>query len=93
MLSRSECEILFNQNIINSETLENTDDLKGLSDRPLENTTNISNRGMKFINESGLYTLIARSNKPEAKLLKILTILGVTIRYPRNNSININSII
>ena len=34
---------------------------------PLENTTNISNRGMKFINESGLYTLIARSNKPEAR--------------------------
>lgn len=67
MLSRSECEILFNQNIINSETLENTDDLKGTISVPLENTTNISNRGMKFINESGLYTLIARSNKPEAR--------------------------
>lgn len=67
MLSRSECEILFNQNIIDSETLENTDDLKGTISVPLENTTNISNRGMKFINESGLYTLIARSNKPEAR--------------------------
>ena len=67
MLSRSECEILFNQNIINSETIENTDDLKGTEMVPLENTTNISNRGMKFINESGLYTLIARSNKPEAR--------------------------
>ena len=67
ILSRSECEKLFGQNIIDAETIENTDDLKGLSDRPLENTTNISNRGMKFINESGLYTLIARSNKPEAR--------------------------
>ena len=67
MLSRSECEIIFNQNIIDSETLENTDDLKGTISVPLENTTNISNRGMKFINESGLYTLIARSNKPEAR--------------------------
>lgn len=67
ILSRSECEKLFGQNIIETETIENTDDLKGLSDRPLENTANISNRGMKFINESGLYTLIARSNKPEAR--------------------------
>ena len=67
ILSRSECEALFGQNIADAETIENTDDLKGLSDRPLENTTNISNRGMKFINESGLYTLIARSNKPEAR--------------------------
>ena len=67
MLSRSECEMLFNQNIINSETIENTDDLKGTEMVLLENTINISNRGMKFINESGLYTLIARSNKPEAR--------------------------
>ena len=67
MLSRSECEMLFNQNIIDSETVENIDDLKGTEMVPLENTTIISNRGMKFINESGLYTLIARSNKPEAR--------------------------
>ena len=67
MLSRSECEMLFNQNIIDSETIENTDDLKGTEMVLLENTINISNRGMKFINESGLYTLIARSNKPEAR--------------------------
>ena len=67
MLSRSECEILFNQNIIDSKTVENIDDLKGTEMVPLENTTNISNRGMKFINESGLYTLIARSNKTEAR--------------------------
>ena len=67
IFSRSECESLFGQSITDAETLENTDNPKGLSDRPLENTTNISNRGMKFINESGLYTLIARSNKPEAR--------------------------
>ena len=67
MLSRGECEILFGQNITNVETLENIDDLKSNESLLLENTTNISNRGMKFINESGLYTLIARSNKPEAR--------------------------
>ena len=67
IFSRGECESLFGQSITDAETLENTDNPKGLSDRPLENTTNISNRGMKFINESGLYTLIARSNKPEAR--------------------------
>ena len=67
IFSRSECESLFGQSITDAETLENTDNPKGLSDRPLDNSTNISNRGMKFINESGLYTLIARSNKPEAR--------------------------
>ena len=67
IFSRSECESLFGQSITDAETLENTDNPKGLSDRPLNNSTNISNRGMKFINESGLYTLIARSNKPEAR--------------------------
>lgn len=67
MLSRGECEVLFGQNITNVETLENIDDLKSNESLLLENSTNISNRGMKFINESGLYTLIARSNKPEAR--------------------------
>ena len=67
MLSHSECKELFGQNITDSETVENIDDLKSNDSLPLENTTNISNRGMKFINESGLYTLIARSNKPEAR--------------------------
>lgn len=67
MLSRGECEILFKQNIADSETLENTDDLKGTKSVPLNNSIKISNFGMKFINESGLYTLIARSNKPEAR--------------------------
>ena len=67
MLSYDECKQLFGQKSTNNETLENTDNPKGLSDRPLDNSINISNRGMKFINESGLYTLIARSNKPEAR--------------------------
>ena len=57
MLSRGECGVLFGQNITDSETVENIDDLKSNESLPLENTTNISNRGMKFINESGLYTL------------------------------------
>ena len=67
IFSRSECESLFGQSITDAETLENTDNPKGLSDRPLDNSVKISNFGMKFINESGLYTLIARSNKPEAR--------------------------
>ena len=67
MLSRGECEVFFGQNITDSETVENIDDLKSNDSLPLDNSTNISNRGMKFINESGLYTLIARSNKPEAR--------------------------
>ena len=66
-LSRGECETLFGLNTTVDETLESIDDLKGLSDRPLDNSIKISNFGMKFINESGLYTLIARSNKPEAR--------------------------
>lgn len=67
MLSRGECETLFGLNTTVDETLESIDDLKGLSDRPLDNSIKISNFGMKFINESGLYTLIARSNKQEAR--------------------------
>lgn len=69
ILSRSECEVLFGSTLINEsvESIENADDLKVSNSDTLDNSTNISNRGMKFINESGLYTLIARSNKPEAR--------------------------
>ena len=69
ILSRSECEVLFSNTLINEsdESIENADDLKVSKLDTLDNSTNISNRGMKFINESGLYTLIARSNKPEAR--------------------------
>ena len=43
---------IFGQNITDSETVENIDDLKSNDSLPLDNSTNISNRGMKFINEN-----------------------------------------
>ena len=69
ILSRSECEVLFGNapTSESDESIENSDDLKVSNSDTLDNSTSISNRGMKFINESGLYTLIARSNKPEAR--------------------------
>ena len=67
MLSYNECKELFGKNIISDETIENTDDFGGPINEPSENSIKINNNGMKFINESGLYTLIARSNKPEAR--------------------------
>lgn len=61
--------MLFGNTLTNEsdESIENVDDLKVSNLDTLDNSANISNRGMKFINESGLYTLIARSNKPEAR--------------------------
>lgn len=67
ILSYNECKELFGQNIISDETIENTDDFGGLIYWPSENSIKINNNGMKFINESGLYTLIARSDKREAR--------------------------
>lgn len=67
LLSFDECKQIFRQNSTSDEIIENTDDFRGLSDRPRNNPININSQGMKFINESGLYTLIARSNKPEAR--------------------------
>ena len=67
MLSYDECKVLFGQNILVDETLENTDDFRGNDSLPRNNFLKINSNGMKFINESGLYTLIARSNKPEAR--------------------------
>ena len=66
MLSHSECKELFG-NILDSETVENTDNYRGTEMVPRDNIMKINSNGMKFINESGLYTLIARSNKPEAR--------------------------
>ena len=66
MLSHSECKELFG-NTIDPETVENTDNYRGTISVPRDNTMKINSNGMKFINESGLYTLIARSNKPEAR--------------------------
>ena len=67
MLSYDECKVLFGQNILVDETLENTDDFRGNESLPRNNFLKINSNGMKFINESGLYTLIARSNKSEAR--------------------------
>ena len=67
ILSYNECKELFGQNIISDETLENADDFGGPINKPSENSIKINNNGMKFINESGLYTLIARSDKREAR--------------------------
>lgn len=67
MLSYDECKELFGQNITSDETIENTDDFRYNDSLPLKNSICVNPRGMKFINESGLYTLIARSNKPEAR--------------------------
>ena len=66
-LNYNECKELFGLNIMDAETVENEDDF-GVSkmDTP-NNSPKINANGMKFINESGLYTLIARSNKPEAR--------------------------
>ena len=66
MLSHSECKELFG-NTIDSKTIENIGDSRGTETVPLGSSTYVNPRGMKFINESGLYTLIARSNKPEAR--------------------------
>ena len=48
-------------------TFENIDDFGGPINEPSKNSININANGMKFINESGLYTLIARSDKREAR--------------------------
>lgn len=93
ILSRSECEILFGKSLINEsdESVENADDLKVSNLDTLENSTNISNRGMKFINESGLYTLIARSNKPEARRFQRWVTSEVLPSIRKTGSYNIQS--
>lgn len=67
LLSYNECKAIFGQNNLINETIENTGDFGELSDSSPNNSLKINANGMKFINESGLYTLIARSNKPEAR--------------------------
>lgn len=69
MLSYSDCKELF-ANITDAETIENTDDSRGIQQIPLENSTYVNPRGMKFINESGLYDLVFASKRPEAKAFK-----------------------
>lgn len=67
LLSYNECKELFGQSISVDETVENTEDSGGPINGTSENSIKINNNGMKFINESGLYTLIARSDKREAR--------------------------
>lgn len=62
LLSYNECKDIFGQNNLINETIENDNDFGELSDSSPNNSIKINNNGMKFINESGLYTLIARSN-------------------------------
>ena len=80
LLSYNECKELF-ANITNAETIENTDDSRGICGIPLENSTYINPRGMKFINESGLYTLIARSNKSKARRFQRWVKFCPTVKY------------
>ena len=70
LLSYDECKQLFDQNILDLETLKNTDNFGGVINDPSENSIKINNNGMKFINESGLYSLILGSKKPEARAFK-----------------------
>lgn len=69
MLSYGDCKELF-ANIADTETIESTDDSRGICKIPLENSTYVNPRGMKFINESGLYDLVFASKRPEAKAFK-----------------------
>lgn len=66
-LNYNECKELLGLNIIDVETVENEDDFGPSKMDTPNNSPKINANGMKFINESGLYTLIARSNKPEAR--------------------------
>lgn len=67
LLSCNECKLLFGEV---TETIENSDNFGGDINNTPENSIKINNFGMKFINESGLYSLIMSSKKPEAKVFK-----------------------
>lgn len=69
MLSYGDCKELFT-NITDAETLENTNDSRGIPQIPRNNSININSNGLKFINESGLYDLVFASKRPEAKAFK-----------------------
>lgn len=67
LLSCNECKLLFGEV---TETIENSDNFRGDINNTPENSIKINNFGMKFINESGLYSLIMSSKKPEARVFK-----------------------
>ena len=85
ILSYNECKELFGQNIISDETIENADDFGGPINKPYENSIKINNNGMKFINESGLYTLIASSLSrlclPQASSLNVSLVYSIRDRW------------
>lgn len=91
ILSYNECKELFGQNIISDETLENAEDFRGPINEPPKNTININSQGMKFINESGLYTLIARSDKREARKFQRWVTSEVLPSIRKTGSYNIQS--
>ncbi len=59
MVSHSECVKLFGDDSFGVPEMDTRD-----------YSSNINSNGMKFINESGLYSLIMSSKKPEAKVFK-----------------------
>ena len=59
MVSHSECVKLFGDDSFGVPEMDTRD-----------YSSNINSNGMKFINESGLYSLIMSSKKPEAKMFK-----------------------
>ena len=67
LLFCNECKLIFGEA---AETIENSDNFGGDINNTPENSIKINNFGMKFINESGLYSLIMSSKKPEAKAFK-----------------------
>ena len=60
IMSYDECKSIFGGVV---ETIENTEVFGGDINNTSENSIKINNNGMKFINESGLYTLIASLDK------------------------------
>ena len=66
LLSYRDCKEIF-KNVIDAETVGIDENLKELKNSSLKTPMSISNRGMKLINEAGLYTLVIKSDKPEAK--------------------------
>ena len=66
MLSYDECKELF-ENYENTKLFENNESFSGEQNVPPKNPIKINSQGMKLINEAGLYTLVIKSDKPEAK--------------------------
>ena len=90
LLSYNECKELFGQSISVDETVENTEDIGGPINGTSENSIKINNNGMKFINESGLYTLIARSDKREARKFQRWVTSEVLPSIRKSGQYNIN---